>query len=94
MEMNTQGINKPIMILREEFMMNMSNLINKSGLPLFIIEPIMRDMLMEVNAGVKRQYEMEKVQYEQALMAAAKAEGEQDDRRKIPEEITEAPIQE
>lgn len=89
MEMNTQGINKPIMILREEFMMNMSNLINKSGLPLFVIEPIMRDMLMEVNAGVKRQYEMEKAQYEQALMSAANVEGEQDDRRKISKEITE-----
>lgn len=86
MEMNTQRINKPIMILREEFAMNMSNLINKSGLPLFVIEPIMRDMLMEVNAGVKRQYEMEKMQYEETLK---NMDGEQDDRRKISEEITE-----
>lgn len=89
MEMNTQGINKPIMILREEFMMNMSKLINESGLPLFIVEPIMRDMLMEINVGVKRQYEMEKAQYEQALISAMNVEGGQDDRGKISEEITE-----
>ena len=61
-------INKPVMMLREEFITNMSNLINNSGLPLFIVEPIVRDMLMEINVAVKKQYEMEKAQYEQALM--------------------------
>ena len=64
----TKTINKPVMMLREEFTMNMSNLINNSGLPLFIVEPIMRDMLMEINMAVKKQYEMERAQYEQALM--------------------------
>ena len=71
MNKNTQGmnmVNKPVTVLREEFIMNMSNLINNSGLPLFVIEPIVRDMLMEINAAVKRQYEMEKAQYEQALI--------------------------
>lgn len=60
-------VNKPIMILREEFVTNMSNLINNSGLPLFVIEPIMRDLLTEVNIGIKKQYEVEKAQYEQAI---------------------------
>jgi hypothetical protein len=45
----------------------MSNLINNSGLPLFVIEPIMRDLLTEVNIGIKKQYEVEKAQYEQAI---------------------------
>lgn len=64
---NKKTINKPIMLLREEFIINMSNLINNSGLPLFVVEPIMRDLLTEVNIGIKRQYEAEKAQYEQAI---------------------------
>ena len=72
----TKTINKPVMMLREEFIMNMSNLINTSGLPLFIIEPIVRDMLMEINVNVKKQYEMEKAQYEQAIMSSQNAEVE------------------
>lgn len=75
----TKTINKPVMMLREEFIMNMSNLINTSGLPLFIIEPIMRDMLMEINMNVKKQYEMEKAQYEQAIMNPQNAEVEDDE---------------
>lgn len=70
MNKNTQEqktINKPVIMLREEFTTNMSNLINNSGLPLFIVEPIVRDMLMEINVAVKKQYEMERIQYEQAL---------------------------
>ena len=86
-EMNT--INKPIMLLREEFAVNLSNLINKSGLPLFVIEPILQEVLGTVNVELKRQYEMEVAQYKQALMNASKVEGEQDDRGKISEEITE-----
>lgn len=86
-EMNT--INKPIMLLREEFAVNLFNLINKSGLPLFVIEPILQEVLGAVNVELKRQYEMEVAQYKQALMNASKVEGEQDDRGKISEEITE-----
>lgn len=92
MNMNTQEtntINKPVMLLREEFAMDLSNLINKSRLPLYVIEPIMQEVLGTINTELKKQYEYERMQYEQALMNAAKAEGEQDDRGKISEEITE-----
>lgn len=88
MNMNNT-VNKPVILLREEFIVNLSNLINKSGLPLFVIEPIMQEALGSINVELKRQYEYEKMQYEQALMSAANAEGEQDDRGKISEEITE-----
>jgi hypothetical protein len=97
MNMNAQEmnmINKPVMLLREEFVVNLSNLINESGLPLFVIEPILEEVLGTIKVELKKQYEYEKMQYEQALMAAAKAEGEQDDRRKISEEITENSVQE
>lgn len=84
-EVNT--INKPIMLLKDEFTNEMADLINNSGLPLFVIEPILKDILREVNVELKKQYEYEKMQYEQALMNAESAKGEQDDRGKISKEI-------
>lgn len=92
MERNTQEFNmanKPIMLLKDNFTNRMADLINNSGLPLYVIEPILKDFLREVNAELIKQYEYERMQYEQALMSAANAEGEQDDRGKISEEITE-----
>lgn len=87
---NTQntaiGINKPIMLLREEFVINLSNLINNSGLPLFAIEPIMREATNGVSVELRKQYEYEKAQYENAVKSMG---GEQNDGRKISEEITE-----
>lgn len=88
----TNMIDKPMSILREEFIDNLVGLINNSGLPLFVIEPILQGCLDDVKINARNQYEYEKMQYEQALMNAMDAmntEGEQDDRGKISEEITE-----
>lgn len=97
MERNTQGfntINKPIMLLKDDFTNEMTDLINKSGLPLFVIEPILKDFLREVNAELRKQYEYEKMQYELALKNAESAKGEQDDRETISEEIRKDSTQE
>lgn len=82
-------INKPALLLREEFVINMSNLINNSGLPLFVIEPILRDLLNDVNIELKKQYEHEKMRYESALKALQESEnveGEQYDRKTVSKE--------
>ena len=97
MERNTQEFNtikKPIMLLKDDFANMMADLINKSGLPLFVIEPILKDFLREVSAELKNQYEYEKIQYEQALKNAESAKGEQDDRETISEEIRKDSTQE
>ena len=62
-----EQITKPITVVRQEFIEKMVNEINTCGLPLFVVEPILKDLLNEVNATVKQQYEMEKAQYELAL---------------------------
>lgn len=67
MDKNTQSINKSMLLLREEFILNISNLINSSGLPLFVVELIMRDLLNNINVELKKQYEYEKMSYENAL---------------------------
>jgi hypothetical protein len=62
-----EQITKPTTVVRQEFVEKMVDEINTCGLPLFVVEPILKDLLSEVSAAVKRQYEAEKAQYEQAL---------------------------
>jgi hypothetical protein len=41
--------------------------INNCQLPMFVIEPILQDLLDQVKAMVQKQYEADKVQYEAQL---------------------------
>lgn len=61
------NIEKPITVVRQEFIDGLVDYINNSGLPLFIIEPILKDIYMEVKAMSQNQYELEKSQYEKQL---------------------------
>lgn len=60
-------MNKPITVAREEVKAKIAEVINTSGLPAFIIEPILSDFLMEVRSVARQQYEYDKHQYELAL---------------------------
>ena len=60
-------MNKPITVIYEDFKQGLTNLINNSGLPAFMIEPILQDYLEEVRMVAKQQYQSDKVQYEEAL---------------------------
>lgn len=61
------AINKPMSMVREEFVKNLISLINTNNLPLFVTESILRDLLAEVSMSVKEQERIEKAQYEQML---------------------------
>ena len=67
-------MNKPIVLVREEFKQNLADVINKSGLPPFVIEPIMQSYLEEVRIAAQNQLETEKTRYEQYLKAQADKE--------------------
>ena len=67
-------MNKPISIVREEFKQNMIELVNNSNLPMFVIEPIMNEILVEVRAVAKTQFELDKKRYEESLIADANNE--------------------
>lgn len=60
-------MNKPITIVREEVKEQIAAIINNSGLPAFVIEPILQDFLMEVKNVAIRQYEYDKQQYNASL---------------------------
>lgn len=57
--------NKPITIVREEFISSLCKLINESGLPMFAIESILRDIAAETKAAAQKQYEIDKKSYEE-----------------------------
>lgn len=62
-----KNITKPLTLLREEFVMNMAELCNNSGLPFFVVESVLKDFIQEVNIASKRQFEADKIKYSQEL---------------------------
>lgn len=61
------NIKKPMTVVRQEFIDTMIDHINKSGLPLFVIESILKELYMETKTAAQHQYEVEKLQYENSL---------------------------
>ena len=64
-------LEKPVTVIRQELIETLVNTINNSGLPLVIIEPILKDIYLETKAALQRQYELEKMQYENGLKEKA-----------------------
>lgn len=60
-------IQKPITIARSEFISDITSLINNSGLPPFIIEPILKDMLYDVKLMAQRQLEQDTARYNEMI---------------------------
>ena len=65
-------MNKPITVVYEEFKQNLANVINNSGLHPFMIEPILQEFLNETRSVVQRQYQIDRMKYEQTLAEEAK----------------------
>jgi hypothetical protein len=61
--------NKPITILRDEFIQNVVNLCNESGLPFFVIEDVLSGLLKETHAASIKQLEEDKKLYEAQIKA-------------------------
>lgn len=60
-------MDKPISLKLREFKNNAVSLINNSGLPLFVIEPILKDILGAVQTKVELEYQEDVVRYNQSL---------------------------
>ena len=63
-------IQKPITVARAEFISNMASLINNSGLPPFVIEPVLKDMLYDVRVMAQKQLEQDTAHYHEMLAAS------------------------
>lgn len=58
---------KPISLKLKDFKNDAVNLINTSGLPLFVIEPILREVLVAVQNKAEQEYQQDKIRYEQSI---------------------------
>lgn len=69
-------MNKPTLISRQEFADNLVKLINESGVPLFVLQPVLDQVRNDVAKAVEQQYLKEKAAYEQSLKESEVENGE------------------
>ena len=69
-----QNVVKPITVARQEFAEKLIKEVNECQLPMFIVEPILKDLLDAVKSAAHKQYELDKAQYEQQLAEQSKEE--------------------
>ena len=62
-----KNIVKPITLIRQEFVDTLVTEINNCQLPMFVIEPILQNLLNQVKVAAQEQYEADKIQYEAQL---------------------------
>lgn len=60
-------IQKPISVARAEFISLLTDLINTSALPPFIIEPILKDMYGDIRMLSQKQLEADTKRYQEQL---------------------------
>lgn len=60
-------MNKPADLIVEETRENLSKVINESGLPPFLIEPIIRDIYNQISFLKQKELEKSKKDYEESL---------------------------
>lgn len=68
------GVMKPITVARSEFINGLTTLINESGLPPFVIEPVLKDMLYDVRMMAQRQLDKDMQAYREMLATADEQE--------------------
>lgn len=62
-------MNKPSNLLYEDFKRDLTNLINNSNLPAFVVELVLQNYLSEVRAMAQKQYQLDKAEYEAYLQS-------------------------
>lgn len=60
-------MNKPIIILREEFINKLAADIKESGLPAFIVRPIIEDILTQVREAERNEFQFASDAYSKAM---------------------------
>lgn len=60
-------MDKPILLLKEDFTNNIMDLINNSGLPTVLVELILQNILCDIKITIIKQYMQQKQEYEEFL---------------------------
>ena len=73
---NNNTIQKPIMVQIQEFKKDLSNLIQASKLPIFILEPIMKEFAQEANVALQQYTKSQVTEYEKQLSESQNKQSE------------------
>ena len=65
--MENKTIQKPIVIQIQEFKNGISDLVQESKLPIFIVEPILREFAQEANLALQQYTNVQVTEYEKQL---------------------------
>lgn len=57
---------RPLSVAREDFVNSLVELVNNSGLPMFVVLDVLKSATEEVKDAAARQYEQEKMEYEKS----------------------------
>ena len=57
---------RPLSVAREDFVNALVELVNNSGLPMFVVLDVLKGATEEVKEAASRQYEQEKLEYEKS----------------------------
>lgn len=68
---------KPITVAKQEFTEILVDMINESKLPLIIIEPIIKNLLEELQEGIKLQTDADRAAYTKYLEEQEKKQSEE-----------------
>lgn len=89
--------NKPLAIVRkevyQELVSSINSIINKTGVPFFVLAPIFKDLFEEINANTEKEYEAALKQYN-AQLQTLMTMGETAAMPPIPLEISEPIVEE
>lgn len=69
---------KPILVARQDFVKNIFALINGSGLPPFVVEYILRDVLAEVSRAVHEDFHKQEQAFAVAQVSSEQQEKSDD----------------
>lgn len=72
--MENKNITKPLTLIKEDFSKTLIQLTNESGLPLLIVEYILKDFLNEVHMINQQQTEADRQKYEKELRQTGDSE--------------------
>ena len=74
--MENKTIQKPIMVQIQEFKNGISTLIQESKLPIFIVEPIIKEFAQEANLALQQYSNAQIKEYNKQLLESQKEETE------------------
>lgn len=65
--MGENSIQKPLALRKEEYIQILTQATNNSGLPMFILEYVLKELLLEVSSLAKEELKMSQNQYEEMI---------------------------